>query len=71
MRSGKAVERPQSRKTEIVAPIVDRRTTDVTWKRSQSIPIIMVDNTPEALSSATRRVPIEGDRPSERANVGR
>merc|ERR1712093_32091 len=71
MSSGNAVERPQNRKTEMVAPTEQRTMTVVTWKRSQSIPINTVATTPAAFSSATNNVPTDLDSPSELANVGR
>jgi hypothetical protein len=68
---GRAELRPQRRKTEIVAPIVETRMTVVTWKRSQSMPMIIVENTAAAFKRETSSVPIEEERPREAAKGGR
>ena len=63
--------RPQKRKMERVAPMVDMRITVVTWRRSHRMPMTIVETTPDALRSARSRVPIAGERPREEAKVGR
>lgn len=69
--SGSAVDKPQSRKTESVAPMVESRITVVTWKRSMSMPIMIVAKTAAPFSSATSREPVAGERPRCAAKVGR
>ena len=55
----------------MAAPTVLSWIAVVTWKRSINIPIEIVLKTPAALTRAIWRVPVEGLRLNERANVGR
>jgi hypothetical protein len=70
-RRGRLDEKPQNRNIAVTLPIVLRRITDVTWKRSIRRPTMIALRTEDVLIREISTVPVEGLRPRERAKRGR